>query len=83
MSSQVPSHLASTVGRNIKSAREGRGLTQRDLARLCDDLDPQAVSRWERGKITPSHKSLLFLAHVLEQDPAWFYGEHPEPTAAA
>ena len=74
--------LAETIGQNIKAARKARGLRQRDLARLCGDLDPQAVSRWERGQV-PSHKSLLFLAHVLERDPSWFYGEHPESDTAA
>lgn len=53
------------VGKNIKKAREGRGLTQEDLAERLN-VTRQAVSNWENEKTQPSIEMLNQLALVLE-----------------
>jgi transcriptional regulator with XRE-family HTH domain len=75
MASQAGHPIRATVGRNIKAAREERGLTQSALARLLG-VESMAVSRWERGRVRPTDANLHALARALRRDPAWFYAEH-------
>jgi transcriptional regulator with XRE-family HTH domain len=81
MPSQAPRHIKSIVAQNIRAARDSRGLTQRQLGALVNDMDGLAVSRWERGKVHPSLDSLTTLARVFDVDIAWFYTEHEEQAA--
>lgn len=85
MTSQVGSQIVHTVGRNIRAAREARGLTQRNLAKLIN-IDGQDVSRYETGRVLPKPTRLAEIAKTLGRDVHWFYMEHddeePEPIAA-
>lgn len=78
------SPLASTIGRNIRAARQARGLNQRELAReVSDTTSNQQVSDWERGATRPSDTSLLRLAAILGHPYAWFVVDHANEKAAA
>jgi len=81
MSSQAPGHIKLIVARNIREARDARGLTQRELGALVNGMDGLAVSRWERGKVLPSTQSLTALATALGVDAAWFYTDHERKAA--
>ena len=74
-SSRQTRSLAAIVGGNIRQARQGAGLTQRQLARLVNGVDTLAVSLWERGVHKPSDENLIVLSEVLGRDIAWFYSE--------
>lgn len=53
------------VGKNIKKYREGKKMTQEDLAaRLC--VTRQAVSNWENEKTQPDIETLQKIAQILE-----------------
>ena len=45
------------LGRDIAAAREAAGLTQLALANAIG-VDPQTISRWERGERTPGPNDL-------------------------
>lgn len=53
------------VGKNIKKAREAKGLSQEQLAERLN-VTRQAVSNWERGKSEPDIETLQRLSDVLE-----------------
>ena len=53
------------VGKNIKKAREGKGLSQEQLAERLN-VTRQAVSNWERRKTQPDIEMLQRLSEVLE-----------------
>ena len=50
------------IGRKIKAAREGAGLTQEDLAERME-VSRQAVSKWEADLSRPSSEK-IGRAHV-------------------
>lgn len=75
MSKQVPPQFKTTFGTNVKAAREAAGLTQRALGDLLE-VEGLAVSRWERGEVTPTGKNLAALCAVLGCEPAWLYTDH-------
>lgn len=83
MSSQAPNDLRTTVAANIRKARNAKGLTQRQLAGLVNDVDPLAVSRWERGVSLPLSENLEALAAALDRTVAWFYTDGDLQEAAA
>lgn len=72
MPSQATGHTRTTVAANIRVARDSAGLTQRQLAELLG-VDQMLVSKWERGKHSPSRENFEALAEALRRDPAWFY----------
>jgi transcriptional regulator with XRE-family HTH domain len=82
MPSQAASSFATTVGQNVKLARDLRGLTQRQLANAID-ADANLVSKWERSWHRPSEENLVALAEALGQPIAWFYTDHSSEKAAA
>lgn len=53
------------VGKNIKKAREAKGISQEQLAERLN-VTRQAVSNWERGKTEPDIQMLQQLSEVLE-----------------
>lgn len=81
MTSQAANQIVTTIGRNIRDARLSAGLTQRELA-IRLNLDIRAVSRWERGGITPSRENLAKLSSLTGRDPGWFYTDHQMEHAA-
>ena len=56
---------AEYTGQKIRKYREGKGLTQKELARTLGVSDA-AVSKWERGKNFPDMTLLEPLAGALE-----------------
>jgi transcriptional regulator with XRE-family HTH domain len=79
-----PSRLATTLGENIRFARDARGLTQHQLAVVLKTGDAQAISRWERGINRPADERLIALAEALGVTVAWLYTDHaPAPEQAA
>lgn len=55
--------LAKTIGKNIKTAREARGISQPELAERIG-VSSTAVSNWERGKMM-SMPALLAVSQIL------------------
>ena len=47
--------------------RESAGLTMREAARHCGDVDPTAIMHWERGTRTPRGRNLRAYAQLLDQ----------------
>lgn len=60
------------IGDRIKQARHAAGLTLRELGALCD-LSAMAISKYERGEITPSSTALLALAKALGVRTEYFF----------
>lgn len=81
MTSGASSNLKVIIGQNIKAAREARSMTQRDLAGLLD-TDTMLVSKWERGKHSPSDTNLQALSQALGCDVAWFFTDRTNGVAA-
>lgn len=53
-----------TIGKNITKLRKKQNLTQNQLAEKLNYSD-NAVSRWERGEVSPSIETLEQIAHVF------------------
>ena len=53
------------LGRHIAALREGKSLSQAELARSCDK-DPQSLNRLEKGRINPSVYYLFEIAKELD-----------------
>jgi len=52
------------IGENIKQLREGKKMSQKDLAERMDMARP-AISKWENGKSEPSSSQLVRLAKIF------------------
>lgn len=61
--------LAQLVGRNIKTGRKIKGMTQNQVAQELS-VETETVSRYERGLLAPSFPQLEKLCSVLDM-PAW------------
>jgi transcriptional regulator with XRE-family HTH domain len=61
------------LGHRIKTSREKRRLTQRQLADTLF-ISPQAVSKWERGENAPDISLLKPLSALLEVNLDWLLG---------
>lgn len=83
MTMQAPHQIGATVGANIRSARKAANLTQRQLAQRVNDVDPLAVSRWERGESRPNDMNFAALAATFGVPIAWFYMDHSTDGAVA
>lgn len=76
--------LATTVGINLRAARDEAGLTQHALALLLGSkTSNQTISDWERGVNRPSDENLLRLAAVLQREFTWFFSEPADDEAVA
>ncbi len=70
-------------GKNIKSLRESRGLTQDAFAELLH-VTRQTVSNYENGRSRPDLDMLQEIARVLDTDASTLLGEDPSaPQQAA
>lgn len=56
--------MGNTLGKNIKTFRKNKGLTQEELAELLN-ITPQAVSKWESENGLSDVSMLIPLAQVL------------------
>lgn len=63
-------------GDRLREAREARGISQVDLARLID-VTRQAVSSFEKGTNSPAPATTRKIADVLGLKPAFFQREEP------
>lgn len=75
-SSRNDQTLAKRLGRNIARCRKARGLTQAALAEQLG-IEPESVSRCERGATLPSLASLEQFASVLGATIADLLAEYP------
>ncbi len=57
--------LSKAFGQRLKATREGRGMTQRELARRIETQVPQ-ISRYENGVYLPNAETLVQIAAVLK-----------------
>lgn len=62
----------------LKTARESRGLSQRELAQLCGFGEKQ-IWRYESGGSDPSSEHLTIIAKVLEVSTDYLLGLVDEP----
>ncbi len=62
----------------LRELRERRGLTQRELARLCGMGEAQ-ISKYELAQIDPSGNYLKILADQLEVSVDYLMGRTDEP----
>lgn len=63
------------IGTRIKRARQAAGMSLRELAGNCG-VSAMAISKYERGEITPSSDVLLSLAAALGVRIEYFFREH-------
>jgi putative transcriptional regulator len=56
--------LLKKIGQHIAAIREGKSISQAELARSCDK-DPQSLNRLEKGRINPSIFYLYEIAKEL------------------
>lgn len=85
-SEQVPTAATTPkeiLGRNIRRARLGAGLTQSALARAIGVTESQTVSNWERARFKPTDENLAAICQITGHALAWFYVDHPTQVAAA
>ncbi|HEJ7174528.1 TPA: XRE family transcriptional regulator [Serratia marcescens] len=62
----------------LTEAREAKGLTMAELARVLD-ISRQAISSFEKGLKTPSHETLMALTRVLGFPERFFVSERISP----
>lgn len=68
--------LAKRLGKNIAASRKALGLTQEQVA-LRLGVEPETISRIERGMTTPSLPTLERIAHTIGVTIAALLGEEP------
>lgn len=57
-----------TVGENIRHARTGKGLTQKELGAKLGGISQQQIGQWETGKARPKLETLQKIADALDID---------------
>ena len=68
--------LAKRLGKNIAAQRKSQGMTQSDLAEAVS-LEPESISRFERGATLPSLTTLHHLSSCLKTTVADLLAECP------
>lgn len=68
--------LKKIFGAHVRQVRKARGLTQANLAELCD-LSLDMVGRMERGEIAPSFATIERLSQALGAPAAALFGGQP------
>lgn len=83
MTRQATSQSApTTVGPNLRAARDSRDWTQRQVADAVG-VTPADVSRWERGTVEPGRQYRLLLADLFfDGDVSALYREPLDKAAA-
>lgn len=71
-----PELLAKRLGRNIATQRKSLGITQSGLAESVS-LEPESISRFERGATLPSLTTLLQMSATLNTTVADLLAECP------
>ena len=75
-------NLKQTIGIQVRTARNGRGLTQEELAEQID-MTTETVSNIERGCTLPEMKTLDRLSRSLEIPLLDFFGDETEFSGAS
>lgn len=79
---RAPSDYGDMIGQRIRTARDLKGFTQKQLATALD-ITFQQVQKYEAGTNRISASALFDVARILGQPIAYFYGksgEEPQPT---
>lgn len=71
----------STFGEKLREAREVKGLSQTDLAKLAQ-FQPSAISHFETGRRSPSFDNLRRLADALSVTIDYLLGRAEEPRSS-
>jgi transcriptional regulator with XRE-family HTH domain len=61
-----------TFGRNVRTFREAKGWSQRDMAANCN-IDSADIGRIERGQVDVRYTTILQLAKVLDITPCQLF----------
>lgn len=64
-------NIKEEIGRRILAARKAKGLTQKALGELTDDLKQSRINNWENGIRTPGPEEIKQLARALDVSPAY------------
>lgn len=64
-------NIKEEIGRRILAARKARGLTQKALGALTDDLKQSRINNWENGIRTPGPEEIKQLAKALDVSAAY------------
>lgn len=81
MGPHTETQAVTTVGANLKAAREARELTQKQVAEAIG-VTNRDVSRWENGKVEPGRKYRHLLADLFfDGDLSAMYAEPLEAAA--
>ncbi len=77
-------NLTKSFGLRLKKVREGRSLSQKQLADLVG-ADPMQISRYERGQVLPALETAVALADTLQvpADQLWMGRETVQPPGEA
>lgn len=59
----------------LKKARELKGYSQEQLAKLVGAQGKSSVSNWENGYSTPTLETAIKLGRILEQDIEFLFGQ--------
>lgn len=66
--------IKATVGENLKAARQAKGMTQAQVARLLNKYQPD-YSQYESGKVELDYEKMVFLCKLFDITPNdLFYG---------
>lgn len=60
-------------GKRMKELREERGLTQTEVAKSLG-TSKQNISKWERNRIEPDQKTMLFIAQFFNVSMDYLFG---------
>lgn len=70
-------------GKRLRELRQGKGLSQTDLARLAR-IHPMQVGKYERGEIHPGLETLAALSRALDTSLDWLIiGDEEQPARNA
>ena len=64
-------NIKKEIGQRILAARKAKGLTQKALGELTDDLKQSRINNWEHGIRTPGPEEIKQLAQALDVSPAY------------
>lgn len=70
-----------TIGKNIKYAREDKGIAQNVLASKLN-ISAASVSNWEKGKRMPDITNLIAICNALDVESDQILGLKATPTKA-
>lgn len=56
--------IYATLGQNVRALRKARGLSQTELAQICN-MEPSNLNRLENGHTNPSVRTLMQIANAL------------------